>query len=122
MNQKKLEKQEKFFQENSELKQKLKVSQLLKSDYLTGYTKRKIANKFEKYLEENDHPFNEEIPLEYLIGDIIVGYYSLHPAIHVKIDIENCHGHVIFASATGEGKSNSVNFLLDTIQKMRFDD
>ena len=106
---------EKFLRSKPDLLRKLKVSQLLESDDLIERSETKIQASFQEHLERSGG-FHDELPLDYVLGDIIVGCYANNPTIIIKMDIENLSGHIVGASATGAGKTNWTLLILHQIQ------
>ena len=107
----------KFLQSNPQLLKWLKISQLLNSEDLKNYSKAKLRELFRIYLENKENPFFCELPLGYVLGDVVVGNWGINPNVLVKLSIEDLQGHVIVAGATGSGKTNLILWILDQIQK-----
>ncbi len=115
MSKKDSERLEKFLQSNPNLLKKLRISHLLEADDLIERSETKIQESFQEHLERSGG-FHDEVPLDYVLGDIVVGYYAMDPMIIIKMDLENLSGHIVAAAATGAGKSNWIMLLLHQIQ------
>lgn len=63
-----------------------------------------------------ENPFCE-LPESYLEGDFAVGFWAMDPSAIVKIDLTNISGSIVIAGATGSGKTNTLLWILDQIQK-----
>ena len=115
MSKKDSERLEKFLQSNPDLLKKLRISHLLEADDLIERSETEIQKSFQEHLERSGG-FHDEVPLDYVWGDIVVRYYAMDPMIIIKMDLENLSGHIVAAAATGAGKSNWIMLLLHQIQ------
>ncbi|OVE79134.1 hypothetical protein BVY01_03425 [bacterium I07] len=109
---------EQFLQDNPGLFKKLMISQLLGSQELMAHSYQTILKAFEEHVALMEHPFHQELPPDYAIGDIAIGLYTLSPEILIKLFLEKQSGHIVNAAATGAGKTVSTLIILDQIQKL----
>jgi len=108
----------KFLRSNPALVKSLRISRLLGSKELVRRAETRIQRSYQERLAINDQPFHDELPPDYIIGNIAIGHYTPNPDILVKINIANISGHVVNAGATGTGKTVSTLVVLDQIQKL----
>ena len=107
----------KYLQENARLQKRLKMAALTGSKAQIDYIVRNSIEAFIKHTTQPKTPFSTEYPLEYVMGDIGVGVDANNPSILLKSGLESLSGHMILAGSTGSGKTNSINVMLDQIQK-----
>ena len=105
---------EEFLQANPELLKLSRMAHNLKSPELLDRTNKKINQAYEAFLQSKQH-FNDEIPIEYVIGNIVVGRSTLNPNILIKADMENLSGHTLAIGATGSGKTHLILEILHQI-------
>jgi hypothetical protein len=108
---------EKFLKSNPALLRNLKTSLLLGSGELVKRAENRIKRSFEEHLASQNPLFPDELPPDYIYGDIAIGKYTLNQDILIKCAIASLSGHIVNASATGGGKSNTTLVLLHQIQK-----
>lgn len=108
---------QKFLKSNPALQKILRTSSLLGSRQLVTQAENRIKRLFEEHLASQNPLFPDELPLDYIYGDIAIGQYTLNRDILIKCAIPDLSGHIVNACATGGGKSNTTLVLLDQIQK-----
>ena len=113
MNKSDSEEFEKFLKTETQLVKNFQISQLLGSQDLNDHSKRRIQKGFENYQAAHDHPFNDEMPAAYAVGDVAVGQYLLNPNILVKTDFQP---HICGPGSTNSGKTNCDMVMLHQIQ------
>lgn len=126
MNKRDLQDFQKFLQLNPEYLKSLNVSQLLGSEDLITRTSLKIESAYNDYQVKKQFPFyydNGLPPVDYIIGDIVIGFWGMNPAILIKQSLSrDCfRSHILCPGATGTGKTNFNLFFLDQIQKRYYD-
>ena len=108
---------EEFLQSNPTLLREFRMVHLLKAPELIERISQRIALSYEAYVEHQEQqPYNEEIPFEYILGSIAIGRAALNPNIIIKADIENLSGHILSIGATGGGKTHLNLWILHQIQ------
>lgn len=113
---------QKFLQTNPDLMKILRISELLGSDDLKTYASSKLQTLYDEYMTKKEYPFYCELPYEYAVGDIVVGFFGMNPNVLIKqsLNRDSLRGHILCAGATGTGKTNFNLFFLDQIQKRYF--
>lgn len=106
---------EKFLESNPQLLKQYKMANLLKSQELIDKAHQKIKQAYEDFLNIPEQPFSDEIPLEYVWGNIVVGNSTQNPNILIKADLENLSGHILSIGATGSGKTHWILTILHQI-------
>jgi hypothetical protein len=106
-----------FLKENPDLDKQLKASVLLGSKRLVEYKQNKVLIQYEEYFKKISHPFYTDDIHLFILGDLIAGHYALNQDILVKLDLLNLSASWINAGASGSGKTNTTQIILDQILK-----
>lgn len=106
---------EKFVESNKELIKQYKMACLLKSPHLLERVSQKINHAYKDFSNLPVNPFSDEVPLEYVVGNIVVGHSALNPNVLIKSDLENLSGHILSIGATGSGKTHWTLTILHQI-------
>lgn len=96
---------EEFLESNTKLSQLHRMAHMLKSPELINRARQRINQSYEAF-QESGQPFYDDIPFEYVIGNIAIGKSTINPNILIKADIENLSGHIVSVGATGSGKTH----------------
>jgi len=96
----------------------IQMYQYHKSPLLRNFIELSVIKPSLSRIERlSEMPFSEDLPEEYLTGDVIVGNYGENPKILIKLNLSEISGSIIIAGATGSGKTNVLLWILDQIQK-----
>jgi len=96
------------------LKQHIIASQL-NSPELLQRTNDKLNKAYENHKKLPSNPYTNEIPNEYVMGNLKIGNSTLDPDILIKSDLEKLQGHILSIGTTGSGKTHWILNILHQI-------
>jgi len=104
-----------FLKSNPELLKQHRIASQLNSRELVDRAIGKINKSFESFPSIPKNPFSDEIPLDYVLGNIKIGNSTLNPDVLIKADLENLQGHILSIGTTGSGKTHWILNVLHQI-------